>query len=156
MQHPDKEYDIAIIGAPFDTAVTYRPGARFGPRAIRAASARQTSFRGYNPRANLNPYTSWAKIIDCGDIPITPMDNALALKQMTEAFTNLAHSKAPESNAKSAVKYRRTPKLLTLGGDHSIALPTLRALNKVYDEVAVVHFDAHLDSTSLKTDYAMG
>ena len=42
-------------GAPFDTAVSYRPGARFGPRAIRAASARQTAARGYNARANLNP-----------------------------------------------------------------------------------------------------
>lgn len=65
LQYPDTEYDIAILGAPFDTAVTYRPGARFGPKAIRSASARQTAFRGYNPRADLNPYTNWAKIIDC-------------------------------------------------------------------------------------------
>ena len=146
LQYPELEYDIGILGAPFDTAVSYRPGARFGPRAIRAASARQTSMRGYNPRANLNPYRDWAKIIDCGDIPITPFDNALALRQMTEAFTNLAHSTAPEVNRESAVQYRRKPKLLTLGGDHSIALPTLRALNKVYGNVAVVHFDAHLDT----------
>jgi len=146
LQHPEEEYDIAILGAPFDTAVTYRPGARFGPRAIRAASARQTSFRGYNPRASINPYREWAKIIDCGDIPITPMDNALALRQMSEAFTNLAHSTAPASNRDSSVSYRHIPKLLTLGGDHSIALPTLRALNKIYGSVAVVHFDAHLDT----------
>lgn len=126
--------------------MTYRPGARFGPRAIRAASARQTSFRGYNPRAGLNPYEEWATVIDCGDIPITPMDNALALRQMTEAFTNLAHSTAPKENAGSSISYRNRPKLLTLGGDHSIALPTLRALNKIYGEVAVVHFDAHLDT----------
>ncbi|EME49276.1 hypothetical protein DOTSEDRAFT_143108 [Dothistroma septosporum NZE10] len=146
LQHPETEYDVAIVGAPFDTAVTYRPGARFGPRAIRSASARQTGFRGFNPRANLNPYQSWAKVIDCGDIPITPFDNALALRQMSEAFTTLAHSKAPASNAKSPLKYRNIPKLLTLGGDHSIALPTLRALNKIYGAVAVVHFDAHLDT----------
>ncbi|KAK3623221.1 hypothetical protein LTR56_021701 [Elasticomyces elasticus] len=146
LQNPDVEYDIAILGAPFDTAVSYRPGARFGPRAIRAASARQTSFRGYNPRAGLNPYQDWAKIIDCGDIPITPFDNGLALRQMTEAFTNLAHSVAPKDSAESTISYRRKPKLLTLGGDHSIALPTLRALNKIYGNVAVVHFDAHLDT----------
>ncbi|TKA79366.1 hypothetical protein B0A55_02850 [Friedmanniomyces simplex] len=146
LQHPETEYDIAILGAPFDTAVSYRPGARFGPRAIRAASARQTGFRGYNPRAALNPYKEWAQVIDCGDIPITPFDNALALRQMTEAFTNLAHSVAPRENAESSVAYRRKPKLLTLGGDHSIALPTLRALNKVHGNVAVVHFDAHLDT----------
>lgn len=146
LQNPDEEYDVAILGAPFDTAVSYRPGARFGPRAIRAASARQTSFRGYNPRANLNPYREWAKVIDCGDIPITPFDNGLALRQMTEAFTNFAHSTAPKASRDSAVTYRHRPKLLTLGGDHSIALPTLRALNKIYGNVAVLHFDAHLDT----------
>lgn len=62
LQNPDEEYDIAVLGAPFDTAVSYRPGARFGPRAIRAASQRQTAFRGYNPRASINPYQSWAKM----------------------------------------------------------------------------------------------
>ncbi|KAK5134978.1 hypothetical protein LTR08_005930 [Meristemomyces frigidus] len=146
LQHPETPYDIAILGAPFDTAVSYRPGARFGPKAIRAASARQTVARGYNPRAKVNPYQDWATVLDCGDIPITPFDNALALRQMTEAFTNLAHSSAPAHNAESSIPYRRIPKLLTLGGDHSIALPTLRALNKIHGPVAVVHFDAHLDT----------
>ncbi|EMD00708.1 hypothetical protein BAUCODRAFT_29066 [Baudoinia panamericana UAMH 10762] len=146
LQYPETEYDIGILGAPFDTAVSYRPGARFGPRAIRAASARQTSFRGYNPRASINPYREWAKIIDCGDIPVTPFDNELALRQMSEAFTNLAHSVPPKQSVDSSIAYRRRPKLLTFGGDHSIALPTLRALNKVYGNVAVVHFDAHLDT----------
>lgn len=146
MQYPETEYDIAILGVPFDTAVSYRPGARFGPRAIRAASARQTSFRGYNPRANLNPYAEWARIIDCGDIPVTPFDNALALRQMTEAYTNLAYTNVPAASSQSDIAYRRKPKLLTLGGDHSIGLPTLRALNKIYGNVAVVHFDAHLDT----------
>ena len=102
--------------------------------------------RGYNPRAQINPYREWAKIVDCGDIPITPFDNALALRQMTEAFTNLAHSTAPKASTDSTLKYRNIPKLLALGGDHSIALPTLRALNKIYGNVAVVHFDAHLDT----------
>lgn len=146
LQAPDEEYDIAILGAPFDTAVSYRPGARFGPRAIRAASQRMVPFRGYNPRAGVNPYTSWAKIIDCGDIPITPFDNALALRQMSEAFTNLAHYNSPKVSRESSITYRHRPKLLTLGGDHSIALPTLRALNSIYGPVAVVHFDAHLDT----------
>lgn len=146
LQHPELEYDIAVIGAPFDTAVTYRPGARFGPRAIRTASARQTTARGYNPRAGLNPYKEWATIMDCGDIPISPFDNALAVRQMTEAFTNLAHQNVPEANRNSGVSYRKFPKLLTLGGDHSIALPELRALNKIHGNIAVVHFDAHLDT----------
>ncbi|KAH7110831.1 arginase family-domain-containing protein [Dendryphion nanum] len=147
LMHPDTEYDIGIIGAPFDTAVSYRPGARFGPRAIRSGSSRQTSFRGFNPRANLNPYTSWAKLVDCGDIPITPFDNALALRQMSEAFQELAARPPPPKSLSSPTKYLHRPKLLTLGGDHSIALPALRALKKLYNQpIAVVHFDAHLDT----------
>ena len=146
LQHPDFLYDIAILGSPFDTSTSYRTGARFGPRAIRAASARQTLARGYNPRANLNPYREWAKIVDCGDIPITPFDNALAFRQMTEAFTELAHRAAPPKSRDSGVSYRHIPKILSLGGDHSIALPELRALNKIYGNIAVVHFDAHLDT----------
>lgn len=115
-------------------------GARFGPRAIRAASARQTSFRGFNPRASINPYTSWATIMDCGDIPITPFDNALAFVQMTEAFTTLLSR--PSLSSPSS-----PPRLVTLGGDHSLALPALRALNAVHGEnIAVLHFDAHLDT----------
>lgn len=122
-------------------------GARFGPRAIRAASARQTSFRGFNPRASLNPYTSWATILDCGDIPVTPFDNALALGQMSEAFLELGQRAPTASSLASSSSYHHKPKILTLGGDHSIALPALRALNKVYGRpVSVVHFDAHLDT----------
>ncbi|KAL0473819.1 agmatinase [Neurospora intermedia] len=143
---PSEKFDIAIVGAPFDTATSYRPGARFGPRAIRQASSRQTSFRGFNPRAGINPYASWATIIDCGDIPITPFDNAVALEQMSEAFVELGSRSAPLGE-KGKGKGKLKPKLITLGGDHSLALPALRALKKVYGrEVRVVHFDAHLDT----------
>ncbi|KAI1484100.1 Arginase/deacetylase [Daldinia eschscholtzii] len=138
---PSELFDIAIIGAPFDTAVSYRPGARFGPRAIRAASARQTSFRGFNPRAGINPYASWARILDCGDIPVTPVDNAVAVKQMTAAFTELS-ARTPSSPALHA-----RPKLVTLGGDHSLSLPALRAAYAAQGgPVRVLHFDAHLDT----------
>ncbi|PSN73118.1 Arginase/deacetylase [Corynespora cassiicola Philippines] len=147
LTHPETEYDIGIIGAPFDTAVSYRPGARFGPRAIRAGSARQTGFRGFNPRAMLNPYTSWAKIVDCGDIPITPFDNGLAVRQMTEAYQELAARPPTTKSQSSSSPYLHKPKLLTLGGDHSVALPALRALKQAYGQpIAVVHFDAHLDT----------
>lgn len=115
------------------------PGARFGPRAIRAASARQTSFRGYNPRANINPYADWAKILDCGDIPVVPVDNGAALKQMTAAFAELG-ARTPVSPLLSK------PKLITLGGDHSLSLPALRAVRDLYGPVRVLHFDAHLDT----------
>ncbi|KAL8780613.1 MAG: hypothetical protein Q9194_000804 [Teloschistes cf. exilis] len=119
----DSPFDIGIIGAPFDTA---------------------TPFRGFNPRRGLNPYTSPYTILDCGDIPITPFDNALALRQMSEAFLELG-SRTPALN--QGDDHSPKPKLLTLGGDHSIALPALRALNKIYGgPIAVMHFDAHLDT----------
>ncbi|GME24952.1 Mitochondrial precursor protein [Neofusicoccum parvum] len=147
LTEPETPFDIGIIGAPFDTAVSYRPGARFGPRAIRAGSGRQTSFRGFNPRAGMNPYTSWATILDCGDIPITPFDNALALRQMSEAFVELGKRSPSAGSVGSSSAYRARSKLITLGGDHSIALPALRALKAIHGQpVAVVHFDAHLDT----------
>ncbi|RMZ90735.1 hypothetical protein DV736_g2032, partial [Chaetothyriales sp. CBS 134916] len=141
---PYEPFDIGIIGAPFDTAVSYRPGARFGPRSIRHASARQTPFRSFNHRAGINPYLSWPLILDCGDIPITPFDNALALHQMSTAFLEL--------NSRRALSYsnppsHKHPKLVTLGGDHSVALPALRALYHTYHQpIALLHFDAHLDT----------
>jgi agmatinase len=69
----EASFDIAVIGAPFDTSVAYRPGARFGPRAIRSASQRQVPSRGFNPVQGINPYQNWATFLDCGDIPITPL-----------------------------------------------------------------------------------
>ncbi|KZZ99265.1 Ureohydrolase [Moelleriella libera RCEF 2490] len=120
---PSVSYDIAIVGA------------RFGPRAIRQASSRQTSTRGFNARAKINPYRNWAKIIDCGDIPITPFDNVIAREQMTQALKELGSRRAV-----SALSPR--PRLLTLGGDHSLTLPALRALNDIYGRpVRVLHFD---------------
>lgn len=76
---------------------------------------------------------------------MTPFDNSLALRQMSEAFVELSRRKPTTKSAESGVEYLKRSKLLTLGGDHSIALPALRALNQVYGEpIAVVHFDAHL------------
>ena len=138
LTNPEEEFDIALIGMPFDTAVSYRAGARFGPRGIRAASQRQTSLRGFNARAGINPYDSWAKVIDCGDMPITPMDNNLALKQMTMGYRELLKRKTGDE--------KHIPRLISLGGDHSIILPALRAIHDKYGKVTLIHFDAHLDT----------
>lgn len=82
----------------------------------------------------------WARIIDCGDIPVSPFDNNLALRQMTEGLEELGFHPSSAGNTEP-------PKLLIIGGDHSIALPALRALNKVHEQpMAIVHFDAHLDT----------
>lgn len=61
-------FDIALLGFPFDTAVSYRPGARFGPYAIRSGSRRQRKIRGYTLAWGVNPYDQGVKIIDCGDV----------------------------------------------------------------------------------------
>lgn len=145
LTEPDRSFDIGIIGAPFDTAVSYRTGARFGPRAIRASAGRQTSFRSFNPRAGINPYKSWANIVDCGDIPIAPFDNKLALRQMSEAYTELG--RRPSTSTSEATSSQGMSKLITLGGDHSVALPALRALKERYGQpISVLHFDTHLDT----------
>lgn len=140
---PEVPFDIAVVGVPFDTAVSYRTGARFGPRAIRAASQRQRPPAAFNHRAGINPYMSWAKVLDCDDIPVAPADNRLALKQMTQGYRELlAHPAAYTRNGTVP------PRLVSLGGDHSIVLPSLRALSEHYGPISVIHFDAHLDTWS--------
>lgn len=66
-------FDIAILGLPFDTAVSYRPGARFGPYAIRSGSRRQRGARGYTLSWGVNPYDSGLKVVDCGDVRTWPL-----------------------------------------------------------------------------------
>ena len=116
-------------------------GARLGPRAIREASARHIPSRGFHPEAGINPYKSWARILDCGDIPVTPIDNQLALEMMTEGLYELG------SRTSSNPSYFSKPKLVILGGDHSVALPALRAMRKIHGQpMALLHFDAHMDT----------
>ena len=119
-----------------------------GPRAIRAASARHLTSRGFHAHANLNPYTSWAKIVDCGDIPVTPFDNKVAMQQMTEGLIELSRRPtAYKGDPLTGMPPAQNPKLLILGGDHLVALPALRALKKVYGEpMVLLHFDSHLDT----------
>ncbi|KAF8665483.1 hypothetical protein AX16_000499 [Volvariella volvacea WC 439] len=144
-------YDIALLGIPFDTAVTYRTGARFGPYAIRSGSRRQQPFLGYSLSWGNNPYLSGLRILDCGDIPVSPFDNALAMEQIEVAYSSLLgrtiethdRPRATESLALDGVEH---PRIVSLGGDHTIVLPILRSLNKIYGPISVIHFDAHLDT----------
>lgn len=77
-----ESYDIAFLGAPFDTGTTARPGARYGPRGIRAGSTRILPDFAWNIYTENNTFTQWAKVVDCGDAPLTFLDNTLALKQL--------------------------------------------------------------------------
>lgn len=121
------DLDVAIVGVPYDSGVSYRPGTRFGPAHIRNASK---LLRPYNPEADAWPFQS-QQIADFGDIGINPYN-------IDEAITTIERS--------MRAVLERSPRLLVLGGDHSIALPTLRALHAVHGPIAVVHFDAHLDT----------
>ncbi|KAK8045463.1 arginase family-domain-containing protein [Apiospora rasikravindrae] len=121
----DVEYDIAFIGAPFDTGTSYRPGARFGPNGIRQGSRRLNLYGGYNVPLETNPFNSWATVLDCGDIPVTSYDNAWALKQIEEGHFNIL-SRTPATDATKrgpAKKGKTLPRVITLGGDHTITLP---------------------------------
>jgi agmatinase len=119
--------DAAVLGVPFDSGVTYRPGARFGPTHIRESSR---LLRPYNPALDVSPFAR-LQVVDASDIAVNPfsIDEAVA---------------AIERGARDLLE--RVPHLLTLGGDHTIALPLLRAFAAVHGPVAVVHFDAHLDT----------
>ncbi|CAF9930963.1 hypothetical protein IMSHALPRED_008327 [Imshaugia aleurites] len=143
-----EKYDIAFLGAPFDTATSYRPGARFGPNGIRQGSRRLNLYGGYNVPLDANPFNSWATVLDCGDIPVTSYDNAYAIQQIEEGHNSLL-TRAPATNAKEAgpAKDQKTlPRIITLGGDHTITLPLLRSVNKAYGPISVIHFDSHLDT----------
>src|SRR6476619_283130 len=117
---------VAVVGIPFDAGVSYRPGARFGPAHIRAASK---LLRPYNPAVDLSPFAV-QQVADAGDISANPFS-------LEEAVTGIEHA--------ARDLRERAERLLVLGGDHTVALPLLRALGSE-QPIAVVHFDAHLDT----------
>ncbi|KAK8200416.1 arginase family-domain-containing protein [Phyllosticta capitalensis] len=144
----DVKYDIAFLGAPFDTGTSYRPGARFGPSGIRQGSRRLNLYGGYNVPLEANPFNSWATILDCGDVPVTSYDNVWAIKQIEEGHNSIL-SRAPATNANKkglSRKGKTLPRVITMGGDHTITLPLLRSINREYGPVSVIHFDSHLDT----------
>ncbi|KAK3491399.1 arginase family-domain-containing protein [Neurospora crassa] len=144
----DINYDIAFIGAPFDTGTSYRPGARFGPSGIRQGSRRLNLYGGYNVPLATNPFNSWATIIDCGDIPVTSYDNTFALSQIERGHHSILSRKPTTDSALPgpSLQGKTLPRVITLGGDHTITLPLLRSINRSYGPVSVIHFDSHLDS----------
>ncbi|KAJ6557842.1 hypothetical protein B0H19DRAFT_1148732 [Mycena capillaripes] len=144
-------FDIAILGFPFDTTTSYRPGARLGPQSIRMSSSMG---RAYTLSWGSSPFDWGARIMDCGDVPLTPMDNAKAIDQMEVAYSTLiarpVQGETKSSTAAMAKDGKEHPRLVTLGGDHTIVLPILRSLYKVYGPISVIHFDAHFDTASVE------
>ena len=119
--------DAVVYGIPFDTATSYRTGARFGPEAIRSASA---LIRPYHPVHDVNVVESLS-IVDYGDLPVSPGDTERTYAQVEEALLPLVEAGVF---------------LAALGGDHSITLAELRALAKRHGPLALVQLDAHADT----------
>ena len=132
-------HDVAIVGVPFDIGTTYRPGARFGPAGIRAGSR---LLRAHNPLLKVEPFHA-QQVVDAGDITVSPFIIDDAIREI-------------EAGANEALE--GADRLIALGGDHTIALPMLRAMNRVHGPVALVHFDAHLDTydTYMNAPYTHG
>ncbi|KDN21040.1 agmatinase [Amycolatopsis rifamycinica] len=119
--------DVAVVGVPFDSGVSYRPGARFGPAAVREASR---LLRPYHPELDVSPFAE-KQVVDAGDIAVNPFAIGEAIETLQQ-----------EADALQATGTR----LVTVGGDHTIALPLLRAAARQHGPVALLHFDAHLDT----------
>jgi agmatinase/guanidinopropionase len=118
--------DIAILGVPFDSATSYRSGTRFGPRKIREMSA---MLWGSNQVLRISPLEH-LRVVDYGDVDVVPVDIQVTFERITETVKTILGVSA---------------QLITLGGDHSIALPLLRAYHSKFGKIAVVHFDSHGD-----------
>ncbi len=121
-----EDVDVAIVGVPFDTGVTYRVGGRFGPNAVRAASV---MLRPFNPNLGISPFEVLS-CVDHGDIAIVP------------GYTERSYA-AIEAAVAPIVEAGVVP--LLVGGDHACTLPHLRA-TRSRGPVAVIDFDSHTDA----------
>ena len=119
--------DAAVYGIPFDTATSFRTGPRFGPEAIRSASA---LLRPYNPALGVDVVEALS-IVDYGDVPVSPGDTERTYGQVEEALAPLVEAGVFP---------------LALGGDHSVTLAELRVLARRHGPLALVQLDAHGDT----------
>jgi len=119
--------DVVVVGAPYDGGTSYRPGARFAPRAIRHESS-LIHGTGIGRGPNVFELIS---AVDAGDLDLSPFSMDLAIETATSGLTELL---------------RENRAFLMLGGDHSLSLAALRAVHSVHGPVAVLHLDAHSDT----------
>ena len=123
---------VVILGAPFDWGTTYRPGARFGPQAIRNAD--YGAMDGYRPHlpTGLDPFETLG-VVDVGDVYVRPGELEISIGRIADAVEQVsAAGKVP----------------IVLGGDHTITWPDALGVARVhgFGEIALIHFDAHADT----------
>ncbi|CCL99229.1 uncharacterized protein FIBRA_01244 [Fibroporia radiculosa] len=133
-------FDVAVLGAPFDTATTYRSGARFGPNGIRQG-ARRLGISRINVPMKVR-VSEHLEVVDCGDVPMVYIDNKVALRQLELASSAILSKKSlriyeGESIARDGSFH---PRILTLGGDHTITLSMLRGMAQIYGPVRSASF----------------
>ena len=129
--------DVAIVGAPFDGGTTYRPGARFGPKAIRAMTALDS---GYNLEMGVDVWES-LDLVDVGDISVIPANIEKTFDQIDKAIGYI---------------HERAVFPVVLGGDHSIGYPDIRGIAARCDgNVGIIHFDRHFDLSEYNYDERM-
>jgi agmatinase len=119
--------DVALLGIPYDGGTSYRPGARFGPRAVREQSS---LIRPWNPVLKVHPFQR-LRVADCGDVDVVP----ISIERTLEAIA---------ARVAAVLEAGATP--VCVGGDHSVTLGILRAVARQHGPVGVVHFDAHPDT----------
>ncbi|MDT7933966.1 MAG: agmatinase [Sphingomonadaceae bacterium] len=124
---PADAFDVALIGVPFDGGVSYRPGARFGPTAVRELSALGRNF-------HMSREVDWVQrldVADVGDCPTVPVSRERSYALIEETFGQL---------------FGAGKRVIAVGGDHSCTLPILRAAAAMHGPLNFIHFDAHLDT----------
>jgi agmatinase len=120
--------DVAVLGIPFDSGVSFRPGARFGPHAIRQASRMLRP--QFHPIHEMEPF-ALLQGADAGDVACNPFDIMESIGQIERAADEVLE---------------RAGAVVSIGGDHTVLLPLLRSMHRRHGKVALVHFDAHLDT----------
>ncbi|MDX1469012.1 MAG: agmatinase [Acidimicrobiia bacterium] len=141
---PDEmgDADVVIVGAPFDWGTTYRPGARFGPDAIRNAD--YGAMDGYRPHlpTGIDPLRTLG-VVDIGDVYVRPGELELSIDRIADVVTDVARAgKVP----------------IILGGDHTITWPDALGVARAhgFGEVALIHFDAHADTGFTQSGSLLG
>lgn len=162
----DSLIDIAIVGAPFDSGVSYTPGARFGPNGVRQGSRRLgtgiSPIRGNSKSSKLwrlPIYDTGLNLVDCGDVPMIPFDARIALNQLYRGQRAIHKHKT----TKKSTNFKNT-RIITLGGDHTVSLMNIKSAYETFGDgvngLAVIHFDSHIDTWDPKvlgggiTEYA--
>jgi agmatinase len=126
--------DVAVLGVPFDGGVSFRPGARFGPISVRQAS--RAIRPAYHPEYDVQPF-AMLQVADAGDVPCNPYSISESLAAVeARASELLGPAEGPHP----------VGSIVSIGGDHTIAYSLLKAVNRRFGKVAVLHFDAHLDT----------